>query len=416
MKGIRITAILIAALLMLFSIGSIVMYFVIVHFAPEKDVSITVNTGQLANVTDEDENFIIYVEYWSNHNNTGYEALEVKLNYYMSDQEMRAENPAIYSKGVQIIGSEEGSIQFNSVNVNFTSGLFNTETKNYHTFKTDGKTYYYDSQNGFSFKSINKIDENCKFEISIGSNENAENYLMKLLGKDGQVLQHSTFLGAWHSYTYNDYDLNYLLAALLGACKTNNIGYGADGKAPLELSNIFTYKKMENGSYTGDWLKSDELVGGKLKENFTNYFTVRIKTHENGITKAEDSMFGMVEGKQDFEVLSGALQNDYFHNEQVITLTEADFDYYGTNYCSLIFRDEVVNNILNNYSNRRVDIIINDKVLRDNGILVDTNYSGFFKNDAFDRIKPYIDTVTIKHTQSSTGEITYWEVTQWKNR
>ena len=407
-KG-KIIALIIAGVMLLYSICAIALYFVITYFAPEKDVEMTVNTGTLVNVTNENEKWIINVEYYSNHNNTGYEMLEVKFNYYMSETELNSDNPAIYSKGIQIIGNEEGSIKFNSKSYvkydNFWNRLFGINGKIHREYSTKNSTFYYDTQNGFNFNSIEKLNSNDTFKISIGSDESAGNYLMKFLGESKLPVKDKVYeTNVIESDIYETYNIDYFLCKMLAVCRQNSVGYGADGYSPLDLGNIFTYKKMVNNSYPEEWLTSEKLLNDKLIKNFTNYFTIRIRTHENGVTKASDSMFGMVQGKQDFEILSGALANNYFHGEQVITLTEKDFEYVYQDYQSYLikFKKEIVDKIKNESQNSKVRIVLNNNVLLDNGIKLctNTNFGTVFKDELYYSIASKIDKIIVQSTNN----------------
>ena len=416
MSKTKITALIIAGIMLLYSLCAISLYLVITYFAPQKITEITVNAGALENVTDENEKWIINVEYYSNHANNGVEMLEVKFNYYMSDEELKSDNPAVYSKGVQIVGDKENSIQFDSVcnysQVNFWGIIGKSYT--YNTYFSKYATYCYDTQNGISFASVQKLDSNNMFQISIGENNTAENYLMKFLGKSNiktDIYKFDIIGGSYDVYEYCD--INYFMYKMLGVCRSNDVGYGADGKSTIDLGEIFAYKKMTNGAYGGEWLTNNSFMNDKLIQHFTNYFTIRIKTHENGATKASDSMFGMIEGKQEYEALGGAISDNYFHGEQTLTLTENDFDFLYTGYKKylIVFKEETVEYIKTNAKNCRVNIVLNEAICNENGIYFDNSKTAIvFKNELYYSIANKIGKVYLERILSN-GSISMLEVT-----
>lgn len=419
-KG-KLTALIVAGVMLLYSICAIGLYLVITYFAPQKNVEITVNAGQLANVTDEDEKWIINVEYYSNHSNNGVEMLDVKFNYYMSDEELKSDDPSVYSKGIQIVGDKEGSIQFESKLTNEKLYWLNIIQKSYayKTYSIQQKTYYYDTQNGISYKSIDALDSKKMFQISIGENETAENYLMKFLGLSNDLVKEQdnfyNFNNFWTDYNiYENYDINHFLFKILGVCRSNSVGYGADGYSTVDLSNIFAYQKMSNGAYTGEWLTSERMMNDKIVKDFNNYFTIRIKTHENGATKASDSMFGMIEGKQDYEALAGSLADNYFHGEQTITLTEKDFDYLYVGYKKylIMFKRETVDYIKKNVENNKVNIILNLNQLENSGVYFDYVTNGIiYKDKLYYSVENKIGNVYLQRINVN-GSISTTEVTK----
>ena len=257
------------------------------------------------------------------------------------------------------------------------------------------------------------------FQISIGENETAENYLMKFLGLSNDLVKEQdnfyNFNNFWTDYNiYENYDINHFLFKILGVCRSNSVGYGADGYSTVDLSNIFAYQKMSNGAYTGEWLTSERMMNDKIVKDFNNYFTIRIKTHENGATKASDSMFGMIEGKQDYEALAGSLADNYFHGEQTITLTEKDFDYLYVGYKKylIMFKRETVDYIKKNVENNKVNIILNLNQLENSGVYFDYVTNGIiYKDKLYYSVENKIGNVYLQRINVN-GSISTTEVTK----
>ena len=171
-RTLKITIAVVLSVLILFSICSMALFY----FLPIVERNITIGMS-----TDVNGDPYIDVEYWSNKENNGVELLDIRLHGYATVEDFKKSDSVTYYKGIQIVGDSYGSIQFNESREKRPLNMFNDAC--WYSFNSQKSVYYYDSQNNISFKSINNLTDEYRFKISLGSEDNAELYFMKLLGK-----------------------------------------------------------------------------------------------------------------------------------------------------------------------------------------------------------------------------------------
>ncbi|MGN1222406.1 MAG: hypothetical protein ACI4TT_04155, partial [Christensenellales bacterium] len=344
------------------------------------------------------------VEYYSNKNNTGLELLDIKINGYIDANQINNPNAITYAKGIQFVGSNYGSINFNEY-TRFEhaplSVLFGQQQTTYSYVESNVKAYYYDTQNGISTASAENLSSKDAFKISI----NDELYFMKLLGEEQQNGKVTNV--AWMSnISKTDYDEQYFSKIILDMCRTNSIGLDTRCLLTKSLGDCFAYKKYNDGIISDKWLTSYDLKDDNIIINFTNNVTIQITTHSNGATKSSDSMFGIIEGKNDFEFIQDGIANDYFNGTQTIMLNEYNFDYINTvgNRYTLIFNDKTIKYLTEN-KDKKIDVIIDLDVLNENNIEIE-NFDASIK-----AYKDKINFIKLKQIDANTGEIYYTGVT-----
>lgn len=386
-----------------------IIFYYIITLAPDKLVDWTVNVSALKNVED-DNNRVIYVEYYSNKDGDGVELLDIKINGYIDANQIDNPDAITYSKGIQLVGKGYKSINFdtNSRYVHDSlSVLFGTQQITYTYVTPNVKAYFYDTQNNISFSSPEHLSADDIFKVSIGSGDSAELYFMKLLGEDSQT---GTVSNAWWMSNISkiEYDENHLAKTLLDICRTNKIGLDSEGLLTVNLGDLFAYKKYNDGVISDKWLTSYDLKDDNIIVDFTNNVTIRIKTHSEGATKSSDSLFGIIEDKSDFEYIIDGVANDYFNGQQCLILNEYNFDcvnIVGYNY-SLKFNEKTIAMLADEkYKDYYLTIIIDLDNLADN----DINFVKF--DDSIKNYEKRIESIKTQHFDESTNQYVYTGVT-----
>jgi hypothetical protein len=370
-KPAKITISIILSIVMLFSSVSIGLWLIVEYLLPTKQIEIDMYTSTLSGTADESKEWILTIDYWANLDNTGVEMLEIQFNNYTDINSFGTEN--IYSKGMQIIGSENNSIGFDYYN-NGGSGtpVAWALTKHFESYNVKNNAYFYDKSNGVSFQSINKISNDYIFKIDVKNGDNTTNYGMKFLGFNGEPFYQKDILFWKHQY-YLNYDINYLAYIIYNdIVKSNSQNYDADGYLTVELNDeynaIFSYAKYENGAF-GEWITSNTKTDYNVNEIFKNYFTIKLQTHYEGAKVASNSLFGMIAGDANFEIVGSDYVDKYFNGVQVISLNEYNFEYTqinDTTYYADFTEDTIT--LLEKYNNNDIAILIDFDNLNTYGI------------------------------------------------
>lgn len=389
---------LITALILFLTVCLIVSSFwlFIKLFLPDKTITFNTALGELTNVQVEEEKAIITVNYYSNHDNSGLEMFEIKINGYVDENQINEENPKTYAKGIQLIGTEEGSIKKNFVLNDITSYGFINETWEYR-IKNNNDSYYYDSQNGTSFYSVDRISDKSLFRVSM-QNDN-KIYGMRFYQ---DLLSSSSILFVSHS-DYKCYDINSLAYYLLGSVKSSS-NYGSSGKLTIDLGEHFEFAEYKNGSYS-NWINGTTEEGSKINKEIFNYFSIKFNISESGVTNANQSIFKTVKGQSNY--LVGNDYGDYDYGKPVtniLHLTENNFDYIlneQTNNHSMVLNTKTKDFMLS-HSTINMDINIDLNILKANGI----NVVGFDNLSGLIDFKDRINFIKIK-TGETIREVQY---------
>lgn len=357
-KKIGIGVIVTVLIYCLLSIG----FYGLVAMCFPKTVNHIVEAGAIK------DTYIWEVEYWSNVNGNGVELLDIRINGFLDANQLEKEDSMLYSKGLQIVGGDNESIQFTTY-TGATTGtvlgsIFFTTWWGFVgwdynvTYHPNLDCYYYDTQNGVSFDSINEFGVDTYFKVPIKNNGTEELYVMKLNGISPEPT--STIGSIYQSRYYDYYDINYLASKLLDVVRHNNIGYDATGTLVAEFGDCFSYRKYSDT--TGEWINSKETDLYKIiKENFCEF---KLTTHADGANYGSDSMFGMVANSSDFEYLPDGYIDDYFVGKQVLTLTE---DNFSSNDGILVINDTTAKYLANN-KDKNILVKIDTEKLNEKGI------------------------------------------------
>lgn len=365
----RIT-IISTVLLCLLSILSITFYAIITFLLPEKITDDTVYSNALKNVTDENEQFVLNVNYYTNENNNGVKLFEVKINNYIDTDTATTDNPVVYSKGVQFVGDVDCSF----TSPKFTSyGVLSSTFLSWYEVKSKNATCYYDTQNNVSARSTVKLDDDSQFRISIGDDV----YLMAFYGTDTYKTVNYPF---WTKIYQEKYDLSYLIGSLYNIADSVDFG---SGQITQDFGKLFKFKKFENGAYGGEWLSSETVMNGKLQKNFYDYFTINLHKYKDGATKASDSLFKIINYNANFEIVDKSKADDYFNGSQIIVLIEKNFVFTLVDSSAKKYKLELSENTkkyLDEHPNNAVSVALDTEKLSALGIetfdvSIDSRYS-----------------------------------------
>lgn len=396
-KKIGLIALVVVWVLCLLSIS----FYCLVASVFKKTVNTTVEAGAIA------DTYIWEVEYWSNKNKNGVELLDIRINGFIDENQIDVENPILYSKGIQIVGDEYGSIKINGTDVatagtvgNYIGtvvfwfwGIFSGYDYNIQ-YNSNYKSYYYDTQNGVSFDSIKELSEDTYFKVPITTDGQSELYLMKLLGQSKEPIK--TDGSIYQKRYYTNYDIYYLCSKLLDVSRHNNIVSDATGSLTAEFGDCFTYRKYSDT--TGEWLTSKET--DLYKVIYENFCQFKLTTHDDGANRASDSMFGMIANRADYENLPKDYVDNYFVGHQVVDFTESNF----TSLNGEFDLTETSAKFLYDNKNLYINVILDvDKLAK-------TNVE--FKNLSANYISKYATrTISFKlKSINSSGETIYTEV------
>lgn len=398
-KAKKILTIILIPILILCMV-SIAFYVVIASFF-KKTINTVVEVGAIR------DTYVWEVNYWSNENNNGVELLDIRINGFLDENQIDAENPILYSKGIQIVGEGQNSIKINGTDVatagtvgNYVGtvlfwfwGIFSGYDYNIQ-YNPNYKAYYYDSQNNVSFSSIEKLNSDTYFKIPITVDGQEELFLMKLLGQSKEPTR--TEGSVYERRYYENYNINYLCSKILDISRSNSVNDDATGPLLVDFGNCFTYRKYSDTA--GSWIT--ETNTDLYNTIYENFCTIDLTVHEDGANKAEDSMFGMIANSADYENVSEDYVDNFFVGHQVIDFTESNF----TSLNGEFDLNETSAKFLSNNKDLYINVII------DTDKLAETEVE--FNNLSANYISKYATrTVSFKlKSVNSSGETIYTEV------
>ena len=222
-----------------------------------------------------DNNFFTF-KYFSNKNNNGIEALEIKINAYTDENKS-----FVYGYGLQLLEPS-----FKQIDITDRSGgLFNYRYNSYLT-STSTATSYYNTSNRVSYSATVQIDEKNLFMLDFG-NEDIWYARFKGLVKYNEVSQ---FLFVKAKY-YESYDCMYFARDIYEMCKTVTLPAGQyEDYFLLDISKYFLFAQQPDNAEAFTELKEDKYT---LIQNF---MSCKLELSDDGLALASDSMFGRIGG------------------------------------------------------------------------------------------------------------------------
>lgn len=241
----------------------------------------------------------IEANYYSNHNDNGYEVIELLFNCYSGISKQ-----AIYSRGFQLVINGDGTklYQYNRYDgVNFETG-HEYEWGDIMVIDINGTTYGVALDGTYTITtknfSLGKAVWHTISGLFTGWNyeENAYNYDTKT-----------------YEYTFED-----LLIKVGQILKSSSNGTGDSVISLVDLGDfLHIYEIDENGQVSG------EPVGNRTLRN--SYFTMQTHYDNRGMVWAKQSMFSSVAGDSQFNISGIADNVDYWKVTSEVRLTEQDF-------------------------------------------------------------------------------------------
>lgn len=405
-KKLKIILISILSLVIITGVAIICWYLSINWGAEDKKVSKTFYVGELV-LADGTQQDIIEIEYFANTDNSGYEAFEIKYNYFMDETRTKT-----YSQGFQYIADKGYPIEFGAGGETLfiekkpfrTEGAWFWAEKHYNTqipssYSNLISCYNY-MYNGFEYvKSTNPINKDSCFKINL--NQDVTNvYLMEFKGANeydalGNLIENTpmnsdTACGSsikfgdfdadivYHSHYV--YDAQYFSRILYEAVKSSSLG--ASGKFVFEFGNLFNYYKYnaETGQYDENRTNYDDAL--KIEDDIKSYYSIKVTTHENGLSCAEESMFGSILGNQNFNLNGDYSSGDYFIGKTIVDCDISAFDFVIVEDNNIAFKlSEAFINYYNQYkSSIALSIVIDLDLINELGY----NFVGFTTDNGLD--------------------------------
>ncbi len=409
-KTTKISLSIILAIVMILSVCSIGIWAIITKLMPTKIAVNDYHASTLKNVEDENQKFIVNVNYYSNKDNTGIELFEIKLNNYMDSEQIDADSASTYGLGLQFLGNRHkvafpfysylhhryglfgwgGAVYYSGYSPYYSYG--STDYYNKLWVKRNGNIvigdiYQYNVQNDVSFPATITDYTKYFFRISIGDD---------LFGMRFKGLVDS---GKDNKFSHDIYELSKVLFDL--AQTDENL----DGYLTIQIADLFDFYKYDGKTFT-DPVDTSSTDGKKIVEKVIASFTVRITAHTNGAIKASDSMFGMIKNSADFKLTDAIDADDYFNGRQNMIFNEYYFDYKKKadtyNTYDAYLSDKAIQ-YLNEHPTQKIDILVDTDTLSANSL----KFGSF--NVA--SLLPYKDRFTsIKYKVTENNETMIYEV------
>lgn len=329
----------IGAILFVICLSIDIWYGYILFFGKEKILSKTFKVSTLT-LADGTTTNIFEVEYFANKDNSGHEAFEIKFTNFMDE-----DRDQTFIQGLQYIAdTSTSSIDFGFSHNHLGNSVFESSSG-----KLGWKDKYYSCQNTYIpseatdvfnymssdgetyLKSTNPIDVDTGYKIQIGE----DIYLMRFKGTDTpkdkstemwtERVYHNIWTADEYHTLYCAYDVNYFVKLLYESVKTAELGSNSD--IIFEWGNLFNYYKYDSTNKVYNEEPTDytsvKLVSGDIK----SYYSVRIKTHEYGLQRSEDSMFGSFLGNSSFSLNGDYVDDTYFIGRTVVNCDISNFDF-----------------------------------------------------------------------------------------
>ncbi len=395
-RGLKVGFIIGASIIGLICASIIIWFLSVCVWGEKKEVSKTFYVGDLTLADGTTQN-IIEVEYFSNRDNKGFEAFEIKYTYFMDENKTNT-----YSQGFQYIAQFETNIEFGilhddlSVKKTGSGGwLFNPEKyydcQNSVLPMSNVLTYNYMETNSGYIRSTNPINSKSSFKIEIGE----DIYLMKFKNLDTPK-DKTTYIGScwdelhpvsadkYHDlyYVYNEHNFSRLLYQ---AIKTSALGVNYD--IVFEFGNMFNYYKFnkETGKFDTNKTNYDDTLN--IEADIKSYYSIKVTTHEEGFTSSSQSMFGSFLGNDNFNLYGDYSNGDYFVGYSIVDVGLGSFSLVTIedNNVALKLSDEFIT-YYNKYKDTiKLSIVIDLDLLESLGY----TFIGFTADSGLDKFNIY---------------------------
>lgn len=376
-----------------------IWYAWIYFHGPDRIISKTFKVSTLT-LADGTTTNVFEVEYFANEDGSGYEAFEVKFTNYLDETREQT-----FIQGLQYIADTTSSsidIVYNHndlVEPDFdeSSGKFGWKKKYYncqnaYVPSATTNVFNYMSSDGEEYlKSTNPINMNTGYKIQIGE----DIYIMRFKGLStpqnettsmGTVrTKHDVWTADIYHNMYYVYDVNYFSKLLYESIKTAEIGANAD--MVFEWGNLFNYYKFDTSTNKYDENPTDyenlKLISGDIK----SYYSIRVKTHAYGLSKAGDSMFGSVLGNQNFSLNGDYSNGSYFIGRTVVNCDVNVFDFVTISDNNVALK--LSSAFINYYFKYKKSIVLSIEIDLDFISNLGYNFVGFTSDSGLDDFSIY---------------------------
>ena len=310
-----ITGIIIPVLV--FCLAADIWLFIYYAMGWNKHVSLTTNyVDDMTFTEEEDTQYFMELEYFSNKNNNGIENFSAKLNYYtdtslpeQNEDGTFAESKYVYSSGIQF----KNGFTYD-IGADYTSGGKMYDKKGWYYFYTvepTNCTYYnVDNQANTAFEAVNELKDQNKWVYDI------DGQLCLIESAKSESLGSTNFLWSERRVC----DINYCLLELYNSVKTLE-----DGKHILvfDLSRFFSIKMFN--AETG---KFDIEPTGNIEWTFVR---ILINKTSDGLVSANQTMFGSYMGEPKWTLYDMDTDQKYWQMDNIYYLNISDFTFEYSN-------------------------------------------------------------------------------------
>ncbi len=275
----------------------------------------TIYVGEFGSTTiTEDDKAVLNINYYANKDKTGCEVLEIKFNRYTG-----VDKNIIFGYGVQYVFPK-----FYSNSIRDEKWFWwDDDTITYYYANGSRFTTYYNYSNNLNYVAIkdNIIDKNFSILFDNGEKDEEKKVLYRMQFK-GEVKGERYYeYGLKHVVPSTDYNLNYFSHIIYKGVS------GFSGKSGFynfqtlfDVSSCFNFEEQRNGNF-------ESITNNSFIDILKTYMTCKLNISDSGLTVASQSMFGLVNGKNDFDITNVISTEDYFSQNQYIELSDTDFNY-----------------------------------------------------------------------------------------
>lgn len=214
----------------------------------------------------------------------------------------------------------------------FNRLLANPEYKNIQVYN-----YMQDGISEKNFTATNTIDSDFFFKVDIDGTV----YGMKFKNDDVKIGdQNSVFFAGTSNFnntvnmgvyqkdeTYYEYrtaDIYLLSELIFNSIKNSELSPGTTSASYFNFPDIFNYYKFDGKNYSNDPESESDILTSQV----SSFYAIKFSIHEGKMENSNESLFKMRAGSWNYS--NGVSGSDYFSGENLIRLTEKDFDWIET--------------------------------------------------------------------------------------
>lgn len=268
----------------------------------------------------------------------------------------------------------------------YFSPFVNEETTSRYEYQSTDGTTYVGSTNPINKESYLLLETSTDL---IGVQFKYDGYVEWLNGEPSSTgvdkLGYYESKSAFHNnkdYFYDNFSVDYFAYELYNMVQ--GLEAGTKGTFVIPLENMFNYYEVDANKQISDemMLTDTDLV----KKDISNYYTMYIEVSADGVSSADNSMFGLVYKTPDFKLDGATGENgNYFTGRQIIDLDHRHFDKVllsGSDYAFKL-KEDVLNAYITHKNKISLRITIDQNVLSQEGI----NFVGFTSDSGLENFK-----------------------------